>query len=69
MFDPVPLEEVVRKLNRHGRGRIVAVNAQLAQRRVSGVFATSDLNDVIRTITAEMGASASSLPPLVTVLY
>lgn len=69
VFDSVPLEEVVRKLNRYRRGRIVVVNAQLAQRRVSGVFATSDLNDVIRTITAELGASASSLPPLVTVLY
>lgn len=69
VFDSVPLEEVVRKLNRYRRGRIVIANAQLAQRKVSGVFATSDLNDVIRTITAELGASASSLPPLVTVLY
>lgn len=69
VFDSVPLEEVVRKLNRYRRGRIIVANAQLAQRRVSGVFATSDLNDVIRTITAELGASASSLPPLVTVLY
>lgn len=69
VFDSVPLEEVVRKLNRYRRGRIVVANAQLAQRRVSGVFATGDLNDVIRTITAELGASASSLPPLVTVLY
>jgi len=69
VFDSMPLEEVVLKLNRYRRGRIVVANAQLAQRRVSGVFATSDLNDVIRTITAELGASASSLPPLVTVLY
>ena len=69
VFDSMPLEEVVLKLNRYRRGRIVVANAQLAQRKVSGVFATSDLNDVIRTITAELGASASSLPPLVTVLY
>ncbi len=69
VFDSVPLEEVVRKLNRYRRGRIIIANAQLAQRRVSGVFATRDLNDVIRTITSELGASASSLPPLVTVLY
>lgn len=69
VFDSVPLEEVVRKLNRYRRGRIVVANAQLAQRKVSGVFATGNLNDVIRTITAELGASASSLPPLVTVLY
>ena len=69
VFDSMPLEDVVLKLNRYRRGRIVIANAQLAQRRVSGVFATRDLNDVVRTITAELGASASSLPPLVTVLY
>jgi len=69
VFDSVPLDEVVRKLNRYRRGRIIVANAQLAQRRVSGVFATKDLDDVIRTITTELGASASSLPPLVTVLY
>ena len=69
VFDSMPLEEVVLKLNRYRRGRIVVANAQLAQRRVSGVFATNDLNGVVRTITAELGASASSVPPLVTVLY
>lgn len=69
VFDSVPLEDVVRKLNRYRRGRIVIANAQLAQRKVSGVFATGDLDGVIRTITAELGASATSLPPLVTVLY
>ena len=69
VFDSVPLEDVVRTLNRYRRGRIVIANPQLAQRRVSGVFASVDLDGVIRTITAELGASASSLPPLVTVLY
>ncbi len=69
VFDPVPLGEVVRKLNRCRRGRIVIVDQALAQRRVSGVFATDDLNDVIRTITAELGARASSIPPLVTLIY
>jgi transmembrane sensor len=69
VFDSVPLGEVVRKLNRYRRGRIVIVDQALAQRRVSGVFATDDLNDVIRTITAELGVRASSIPPLVTLIY
>jgi len=69
VFDSMPLEDVVLKLNRYRRGRIIIASAQLAQRRVSGVFATNDLNGVVRTITAELGASASSVPPLVTVLY
>lgn len=69
VFDSLPLEEVVRRLNRYRRGRIVVADPQLAQRKVSGVFASADLDGVIRTITAELGARASSLPPLVTVLY
>ncbi|WP_371348265.1 FecR domain-containing protein [Ancylobacter sp. IITR112] len=69
VFDSLPLEQVVHRLNRYRRGRIVIANPYLAQRKVSGVFASADLDDVIRTITAELGAHASSLPPLVTVLY
>lgn len=69
VFDSVPLEDVVRRLNRYRRGRIVIADPRLAQRKVSGVFASGNLDDVIRTITAELGARASSLPPLVTVLY
>lgn len=69
VFDTVPLAEVVERLNRYRRGRIVIANAKLAKRQVSGVFQTKNLADVVGTITTELGARAVSVPPFVTVLY
>ncbi len=69
VFDDVPLAAVVDTLNRYRRGRIVIMDSALAQRRVSGVFATSGLSDAISTITAELGVRARSVYPFVTVLY
>lgn len=69
VFDDVPLAEVVNVLNRYRRGRIVIMDSALAQRRVSGVFATSGLVDAISTITAELGVRARSVYPFITVLY
>ena len=69
VFDSVPLSDVVARLNRYRRGRIVVMNSALGERRVSGVFSTGNLDDVVETITAELGAHAISAPPLVTLLY
>jgi transmembrane sensor len=69
VFDAVPLVEVVERLNRYRRGRIVIANAATGERLVSGVFQTSALGDVVDTITSELGLSAASLPPFVTLLY
>ena len=69
VFNAVPLGEVVARLNRYRRGRIVIWDTELAQRRVTGVFPTRDLGDAIETITSELGIRARSIPALVTVLY
>ena len=69
VFDAVPLRDVVERLNRYRRGRIVIANGDLADRQVSGVFQTNELTDVVDTITAELGARAVSAPPFVTILY
>jgi transmembrane sensor len=69
VFDAVPLSEVVERLNRYRRGRIVIANEATGERLVSGVFQTSALGDVVDTITSELGLSAASLPPFVTLLY
>lgn len=69
VFDDTSLEHVVETLNRYRRGRIVILDGALAQRRVSGVFPTSDLGDAIETITSELGVRARSVYPLITVLY
>lgn len=69
VFDRVPLADVVAELNRYRRGRIVVGNPTLANRTVSGVFETSDLDRALATITHELGIKSASVPPLVTLLY
>jgi transmembrane sensor len=69
VFSGSRLGEVVETLNRYRRGRIVILDGGLADRRVSGVFATNDLDDAIETITAELGIGSRSIYPFVTVLY
>lgn len=69
VFNAAPLGEVVERLNRYRRGRIVIWDPALAQRRVTGVFPTRDLGDAIETITGELGIRARSIPALITVLY
>lgn len=69
VFDDMPLSEVVARLNRYRRGRIVVMNSALANRRVSGVFASGNLDNVVETISTELGARAVSAPPLVTLLF
>ncbi len=69
IFDNAPLSDVVAKLNRYRRGRIVVMNSALGERRVSGVFPTDNLDNIVETISTELGARAVSAPPLVTLLY
>ncbi len=69
VFDAVPLRSVVTKLNRYRRGRIVIMSPALAERRVSGVFAADDLNDVVETIATELNARTVAAPPFVTLLF
>jgi transmembrane sensor len=69
VFNDMPLSEVVARLNRYRRGRIVVMNSALAKRRVSGVFASQNLDNVVETISTELGARAVSAPPLVTLLF
>ncbi len=69
VFDDMPLSDVVARLNRYRRGRIVVMNSALAHRRVSGVFTSNNLDNVVETISTELGARAVSAPPLVTLLF
>lgn len=69
IFDNRPLSEVVEELNRYRRGRIVIRDDALAQRRVSGIFQTSDIGSALDSITTGIDLRRMSLPPFVTVLY
>jgi transmembrane sensor len=69
VFDGVPLSEVVARLNRYRRGRIIVMNGALGERRVSGVFPSNNLDNIVETISAELGARVVSAPPFGTLLY
>jgi transmembrane sensor len=69
IFDQVPLGDVVAELNRYRRGRIVITDDALAAKSVSGVFDTAKPDDVLATITRELGVRTTSLPPMITLLY
>jgi transmembrane sensor len=69
IFDEVPLSKVVEELNRYRRGRIVISSSALADRKVSGVFQTNDLDAALSTITRELDIRTISAAPLITVLY
>ena len=68
VFSNVPLERVVAELNRYRRGRIVIADTRLAQRQVSGVFPTTDLDGALESITRELHAHTTAVPPFVTLL-
>ena len=69
IFNNVRLADAVAELNRYRRGRIVIADTSLADRRVSGVFETADLQGALASVTQELGVKAVSLPPFVTLLY
>jgi len=68
VFDGLPLRDVVARLNRYRRGRIVVANGAIAGRRVSGVFRVGDLDGAVEAVAEELGVRRIALP-LVTVLY
>jgi transmembrane sensor len=68
-FDQAPLSQIVAELNRYRRGAIVIANADLAERRVSGVFRLDDLDGALALIAQELSARTVSMPPFVTILY
>jgi transmembrane sensor len=69
VFDRVRLADVVAELSRYRRGRIIIADTNLADRKVSGVFETADLDEALASITQELKMRTAALPPFVTVLY
>lgn len=69
IVDRMPLREVVGVLNRYRRGRIVVARPALASRTVSGVFDLTNPDAALATIIRDLRIEATSLPPLLTVLY
>lgn len=69
VFNHQPLAQVLAELNRYRRGRIVVLNAALAERVVSGVFNCRDAGAVLEALKATMHAQAIDLPGGLILLY
>jgi transmembrane sensor len=62
VFRDTPLSDVVTELNRYRPGRIVLVNAALAQKSVNGRFKIERIDDILHWIAQVYGATPRSLP-------
>lgn len=69
VFHRQPLIQVLEEVNRYRSGRIVAVNPQLAERVVNGVFNNSDPDAVVAALTATLQAKALRMPGGLVLLY
>lgn len=68
VFDRLPLDEVIARLDRHHRGRIVLANPALATHTVSGIFDARNTAAALEALQRELGIRVVHTP-LVTVLY
>lgn len=69
VFHRQPLTQVLEDVNRYRSGRIVAVNPQLAERVVNGVFNNGDPDAVVAALTATLQAKALQMPGGLVLLY
>ncbi|WP_231890943.1 FecR family protein [Methylomonas koyamae] len=69
VFHRQPLIQVLEEVNRYRSGRIVAVNPQLAERVVNGVFNNGDPDAVVAALTATLQAKALRMPGDLVLLY
>ncbi|WP_446808988.1 FecR family protein [Methylomonas sp. 2BW1-5-20] len=69
VFHRQPLTQVLEEVNRYRRGRIVAVNPQLAERVVNGVFNNGDPDAVLAALTTTLQAKSLRMPGDLVLLY
>ncbi len=69
VFHRQPLTQVLEEVNRYRRGRIVAVNPQLAERVVNGVFNNGDPDAVLAALITTLEAKALRMPGDLVLLY
>ncbi len=69
VFHRQPLTQVLAEVNRYRRGRIVAVNPQLAERVVNGVFNNGDPDAVLAALVTTLQAKALRMPGDLVLLY
>ena len=58
VFDSEPLREALAEMNRYSQRRIVVEDPVLAERRIVGVFSTTDTQTFVSAMTATLGLEA-----------
>jgi transmembrane sensor len=62
IFRYTPLSDVIEEINRYRPGRVILLNAELAQRSVNGRFKIARIDEVLLWIAQVYGAKPRSLP-------
>ncbi|VVE12299.1 FecR family protein [Pandoraea fibrosis] len=62
VFRDTPLADVVGEINRYRSGRVVVIDSQLAQSRLSGRFRIDRLGEIFAQIQEVLGARVTQLP-------
>jgi len=58
VFDGEPLREALVQMNRYSHRRIVVDDPELAERRIAGVFSTTDIQTFVSSMSATLGVEA-----------
>ncbi len=58
VFDGEPLREALAQMNRYSHRRIVVDDPELAERRIDGVFSTTDIKTFVSSMTATLGVES-----------
>lgn len=68
-FDGLPLQEAIAQINRYRKGRVMLLNADLADKRVSGLFRLDALDQAVTSLkTAVPELQIATLTPYFVVL-
>jgi transmembrane sensor len=62
VFDNEPLKRVIEEVNRYRSGRIILMNSELGERRVTARFKIARLDAVLTQFQAAFGAKVTPLP-------
>lgn len=68
VFSATPLSKVAETLARYRRGRIVVLDAQAADRKVSGVFDLSDTDEALAIIRSNLPVSVTRVTDMLVII-
>jgi len=65
IFDDQPLQAVFNDLQRYNDKKLIILGDELKQQRITGVFGTQDLNNILQAVEVEFAAKTKQLPGVI----